>query len=203
MLKEQLQYILALPYERRIHVEWLLQMRNSSATRSNGAEIDVTEEDVGNNEDELEDNAVKLDTSVKVSSGRCVASAGTLEGPNWRLRPHATRCAGVGPLAQDDRSIALSAGVWCSEHIEVGHDHSAVLICGKVHTMIAAHSDEQCQTSWQKSVVCRSVYMWRECQRSGAYYTWQLEHLQLLTRVNRALPTVHYQSKARHQSDNT
>ncbi|KAJ4863470.1 hypothetical protein T069G_04424 [Trichoderma breve] len=163
MLKEQLQYVLALPYERRIRVEWLLQMRNSSATRSNAAEIDVAEEDVGKDEDEFEDKAVKLDTSVKVSSGRWVTSAGTLERPDWRLRPRATCCAGIGPLARDDRSIALLAGVWCSEHIEVGHDHSAVLICGKAHTTIAAHFDEQCQTSWQKSAVCRSVYLWREC----------------------------------------
>ncbi|KAK4067227.1 uncharacterized protein Triagg1_7670 [Trichoderma aggressivum f. europaeum] len=124
-----------------------IYMVTKPLARLNGEEIDVAEEDVSKDEDEPEDNVVKLDTSAKVSSGGWVTFAGSLEGPDWRVRPHATRCAGVGPLAQDDRSIAQSAGVWCSEHIEVDHDHSAVLICDNAHTMTTAHSDEQWQTS--------------------------------------------------------
>ncbi|KAM0452571.1 hypothetical protein ACHAPV_009467 [Trichoderma viride] len=45
---------------------------------SNEAGIDEAEED-GRDEDELEDNTVKLDTSAKASSGRWVTSAGALE----------------------------------------------------------------------------------------------------------------------------
>lgn len=40
--------------------------------------MDEAEED-GRDEDELEDNTVKLDTSAKASSGRWVTSAGALE----------------------------------------------------------------------------------------------------------------------------
>ncbi|KAK6443875.1 hypothetical protein FP744_10000123 [Trichoderma asperellum] len=123
-------------------------MVTKPVARSNAAGIDEAEEDVGRDEDRFEDNTVKLDASAMVSSGRCVTSAGTLKRPDWRLRLRETRCAGVGPSAQGDRSIALSAGVWRSEHIEVDHDHSAVLTCGKAHTMTAAHSDGQCQTYW-------------------------------------------------------
>ncbi|UKZ82887.1 hypothetical protein TrVFT333_010687 [Trichoderma virens FT-333] len=83
-------------------------MATKPVARSNAAGIGVTEEDVGRDEDKLEDKTVKLDTSVKVSSGRWVASTGTLDSLNWRLRLRATRCVGVvGPSAQGDRSIAL------------------------------------------------------------------------------------------------
>lgn len=57
-------------------------MVTKPVAKSNSVEIDVAEEDVGRDEDELEDNAVKLDTIVKVSSGRWVTSVGTLEGPD-------------------------------------------------------------------------------------------------------------------------
>jgi hypothetical protein len=60
-------------------------MVTKPVARLNAAGIDEAEEDVGRDEDTLEDNTVKLDTSIKVSSGRWVTSAGTLERPDWRV----------------------------------------------------------------------------------------------------------------------
>lgn len=60
-------------------------MVTKPVARSNAAGIDEAKEDVGRDADELEDNAVKLDTSAKVSSGCWVTSAGTLERPDLRV----------------------------------------------------------------------------------------------------------------------
>ncbi|KAM0448832.1 hypothetical protein ACHAO4_008305 [Trichoderma viride] len=59
-------------------------MVTKPVARSNEAGIDEAEED-GRDEDELEDNTVKLDTSAKASSGRWVTSAGALERSAQRL----------------------------------------------------------------------------------------------------------------------